>query len=173
MKLNGGGLYNYVFWLISLTILIALAIYDIKYLTLPNRLVYILLGVSVIHIIGSCIFFHEDLNQIIGSIFGFVIGGGVFYILFQLSSGKWIGGGDVKLGAVLGLILGSALNAFMMIFIASLLGTLISLPLLAVKRLGGKSQIPYGPFLIAATIILMLFSTSIVNWLKARGVYLD
>ena len=93
-----------------------------------------------------------------------MVGGGLFYVLFQVSKGKWIGGGDVKLGWVLGLFLATPGRSFLMIFLAATLGSLVSLPLLAGKRLHKNSVLPFGPFLIIAAIIVQLFGHSILHW---------
>jgi prepilin signal peptidase PulO-like enzyme (type II secretory pathway) len=99
-----------------------------------------------------------------------VIGGGIFYILFQVSQGKWIGGGDVKLGALLGLYLGSGVRAILLIFFASVIGSVYSLTLMALGKLDRKAVVPFGPFLIIAVIILTLFGTTIISWLNSRGI---
>lgn len=170
--LVGAGLFLLIVWLFILTILIALAVYDIKYLTLPNRMVYALLAFVSIDAICRGIFVNQGSNYLLNAAVGSIIGGGIFYLIFQLSSGKLIGGGDVKLGAVLGLLLGSGTDALLMIFISSLLGSLVSIPLLLNKKLKRNTLIPYGPFLITATIILFLFSASFKNWLRTKGLYL-
>ncbi len=169
---NSKGVFYFVIWLIILINLIALAVYDIRWLTLPNKIIYLLYGLVLAQILATLIFFNGDLHYVINSAIGFLIGGGVFYILFQVSKGKWIGGGDVKLGAVLGLYLGSALDAVLMIFFASVIGSLLSIPFLATGKLNRKTLIPYGPFLILAAIILRLFGSSISSWLNTKGIYL-
>lgn len=166
------GVFFFVIWLIILINLIALAVYDIKWLTLPNKIIYSLYGLVIAQIVATLIFFKGDMHYLFNSLVGLLIGGGVFYLLFQVSSGKWIGGGDVKLGAVLGLYLGSALDAVLMIFFASIIGSLLSIPFLATGKLNRKTLIPYGPFLILAAIILQLFGTSIRSWLNNKGIYL-
>ncbi|HEY4963382.1 MAG TPA: prepilin peptidase [Candidatus Saccharimonadales bacterium] len=169
LSMTGAGLVNFIFWLIYLVFLIALAVYDIKWFMLPNRMVYPLYALAIVQIVVMIIFFGAGIPYILGHLYGFFVGGGVFYILFQVSSGKWIGGGDVKLGAALGLILGSGLYGGVMIFLSSLLGTLLALPLMATGKLKKNSLIPYGPLLIAATIIIVLFGASIKSWFNARG----
>lgn len=150
-------------WLVFLTGFLALIIYDIKYLILPNKIIFPLIfiaiaGVIVEFIIGS------DTELLVSSLWGCVVGGGLFYVLFQVSKGKWIGGGDVKLGFLLGILVGGPGSAFLMLFIASLLGTVYSLPLIATKKLKAKSRIPFGPFLIVAAIIVQLFGPAIIDW---------
>jgi prepilin signal peptidase PulO-like enzyme (type II secretory pathway) len=74
------------------------------------------------------------------------------------------------LGFGLGLLAGGFTEGFMIIFLASLLGTLVSIPLLIHKG-GLKHRIPFGPLLITATIIVYLFGSALITWYE-RQVYL-
>lgn len=169
-SLIGPHIFILIFWLLILTILIAAALYDYKYMILPNSMLLIALIATFGYAISKFIALHPS-NFILNSLIGFTLGGGIFYIIFQISAGKWIGGGDVKLGAILGLILGSGMNAILMIFISSLLGVITFLPLSIAGKMGIKKLIPYGPFLIAACIILVLTSGNITDWLRQIGAY--
>ncbi len=169
LKFNSEGIVLFVLWLAILVLVISLALYDVRWLKLPNRLVYPLLVAVLLQVLITVIFFNGRSNYLLNSLIGLLIGGGVFYLLFQISGGKWIGGGDVKLGGILGLYLGSPSMAILMIFFASVLGILASIPLLTVGKINRKTLIPYGPFLIVATIILRLFGSSIISWLSSKG----
>jgi prepilin signal peptidase PulO-like enzyme (type II secretory pathway) len=169
-SLIGSGLGLFAIWLFILTILISLAVYDIKYMLLPNKMVIPLVCLVLAFVIYRALVDTPG-NWEINSIFGFLIGGGIFYLIYQISGGKWIGGGDVKLGAILGLLLGSAFNSLLMIFIASLLGSLVGIPLMLTKKQKKPNLIPFGPFLILAAVILMIFSMSIIKWLNTRNIY--
>ncbi len=103
-------------------------------------------------------------RALLETVLAVAVGGGIFYVLFQVSSGKWIGGGDVKLGWLLGLTVATPARSMLFIFIAALLGSLASLPLLATKRLQRNSTIPFGPFLIIGAIIVQLFGHTILLW---------
>ena len=149
-------------WLAILTGLIALAVYDIRWMILPNRIIFPLYILVAVVIYLQTVIMPGN-NYIISSLWGVIIGGGIFYVLFQLSDGKWIGGGDVKLGFLLGAITGGAVPAFMMLFIASLLGSLFSIPIIMKNRLGPKTKIAFGPFLIASSIIVILFGDRIIG----------
>ena len=70
----------------------------------------------------------------------------------------------LKLGFLLGALVGRPDHAFLMLFIASLLGCIYILPSLATKRLKRSSRVPFGPFLILATIIVVLFGNDIITW---------
>jgi prepilin signal peptidase PulO-like enzyme (type II secretory pathway) len=97
-----------------------------------------------------------------------LVGGGIFYLLFQLSAGKWIGGGDVKLGALLGILVGGPVQSLLLIFVASALGSVISVPLLITGKAKRGTKLPFGPFLIVAAIIVRLFGVSLVAWYKRQ-----
>lgn len=159
---EGVGSVQFGIWLMMLTGLVALTVYDLKWMLLPNRIVYPL-GVLALAYALIGIDLGDVPRELTRLILGVGVGGGLFYVLFQLSNGRWIGGGDVKLGVVLGLLLGSPQLAFLMIFLASLLGTLVIVPGLASKRTKVGSKIPFGPFLILAAIMLVLFGSSIID----------
>lgn len=155
-------------WLVLLTGFMALIVYDLRWMLLPNRIIYPLFGVAAIYALITVFKPHENLGQLLDVIYSVLIGGGIFYLLFQLSGGRWIGGGDVKLGFLLGLVVGTPVAAIMMIFFASTLGSIISIPLLLTKGLRKDSHVPFGPFLIIATIIVQLFGAAIYNWYKRK-----
>lgn len=156
-------IWAFILWLVFLTGFMALMVYDIKYLTLPNKIIFPLSFIAASGLITVSII-NQDVDLLKTAGLGLLIGGGFFYVLFQISNGAWIGGGDVKLGFLLGLLVGGPWPALLMLFLASAIGTIYSLPMLAFKRIGPKSRIPFGPFLIISAIIVQLFGISIINW---------
>ncbi|HVI60883.1 MAG TPA: prepilin peptidase [Candidatus Saccharimonadales bacterium] len=154
----------FVIWLLLLTGLMALLVYDLRWLLLPNKLVYPLSGLAALQAAALVVAADDPLMTLLNMVLAVAVGGGLFYVLFQLSGGKWIGGGDVKLGWLLGLIAATPARSLLLIFIAALLGSLVSLPLLAANRLKRSSTIPFGPFLIVAIVIVQLFGADIIQW---------
>jgi leader peptidase (prepilin peptidase)/N-methyltransferase len=77
---------------------------------------------------------------------------------------KWIGFGDITLGLLLGLLVGGPGNALLLIFIASLIGTLVAMPLLLSGRADRTSHLPFGPFLMLAAVVVKLFGASLISW---------
>ncbi|GAC1390678.1 MAG: A24 family peptidase [Candidatus Saccharimonadales bacterium] len=165
---NLEGKYLYIVWIILLIGLIALFVYDLKWMLLPDRIVFPLLMLATIQTLTQFIFFRHSLSIILGAFFGSVALGGLFYLLFQISKGKWIGGGDVKLGLVLGAFSGGFIHSFMILFIASLLGSFISVPLVVIYKNNRHKQIAFGPFLIVGFLIVQLFGTAIISYYKRR-----
>lgn len=160
--LHGMGLFRFVLWLIFLVGFVALAVYDLRWYMLPNKVVFPLIGLAVVWVAGTWAL-GGSWRMVTGSGIGAVIIAGLFFTLHYISKGKWIGFGDVKLGIVLGLLAGSAAQACLLLFFASLLGVLISLPLVATGKATRKSQLPFGPLLLAAMVVVQLFGTDIIN----------
>jgi prepilin signal peptidase PulO-like enzyme (type II secretory pathway) len=151
-------------WLVFLTGFVALAVYDIRWMELPNKIVYPLNILVALQMLVRAASTGDFVSTISGAFFGLAVIGGLFYGLFQFSGGKWIGGGDVKLSFTIGPLVGGSVESLMVIFFASTLGTLVSLPLMARKSLKVSSRIPFGPFLILATMFVYLFGERIIDW---------
>jgi prepilin signal peptidase PulO-like enzyme (type II secretory pathway) len=155
-----------VLWLGFLTLALALLVYDLRWFTLPDRIVVPLGGLAAAQAVIVVLTADHPLTALLNVAPAVIVGGGLFYVLFQVSDGKWIGGGDVKLGVVLGLVAATPAGSFLMIFLASLLGSLTSLPLLATHRLKKGSMIPFGPFLIIGLVIVRLFGADLFDWYR-------
>lgn len=151
-------------WLLILIGLVSLTVYDLRWMLLPNRLIYPISGLAAVFALINVYFANAPVTALINTALAVLVGGGIFYVIFQVSSGKWIGGGDVRLGWMLGLLVATPAKAVLMIFLASVIGSLVSLPLLARGKLKIKASIPFGPFLIAGAIITVLFGADILNW---------
>jgi prepilin signal peptidase PulO-like enzyme (type II secretory pathway) len=161
-RLENADIISFIVWLGILTGLIALAVYDIRWMILPNKIIFPLLVLAIGNVLIQSIL-STDYHMITVAAAGAAVGGGIFYGLFQISGGKWIGGGDVKLGFLLGITVGGPILAFLMLFIASLLGSIFSIPLILKSRLGSRSKIAFGPFLIVSTIITSLWGEKIID----------
>jgi len=92
-----------------------------------------------------------------------IIGGSFFFVQYIISRGKWIGGGDIRLGFLMGVILGWP-YVILAIFLAYIIGSLVAVPLLITKKKGLKSELPLGVFLSTSTIIVLLFGEKILDW---------
>lgn len=168
MSYDNMGVINFASWLIVLTGFMALLVYDLKWLILPNRIVYPLIVLTAVVAGTNILAFDGGVSLLKDTAISLAIASGFFYGLFELSKGKWIGGGDVKLGAVIGLVVAAPIDAFLVLFFASLIGTLAVFPALISKKMKATSRIPFGPYLIVATIIVKLFGASIIAWYKRK-----
>lgn len=154
----------FVLWLGLATGFMALIVYDLRWMLLPNRLMYPVTVLAAAIALISVAIALNPMEALLNVILAVLVGGGIFYALFQVSNGKWIGGGDVKLGALLGLVAATPARSLLMIFLAAFLGSLVSIPLLLTHRMKRTSTVPFGPFLIVAAIIVQLFGHSMLFW---------
>jgi leader peptidase (prepilin peptidase)/N-methyltransferase len=91
-----------------------------------------------------------------------LLGGGLF-LLIAIASNGGMGGGDIKLIAVLGFILGLK-KTVLNILLSFIIGALFSVVLLLLKKKGKKDPIPFGPFINIAFCITIFFGDCIINW---------
>jgi leader peptidase (prepilin peptidase)/N-methyltransferase len=96
-----------------------------------------------------------------------LIGGGIYYAVIQgyarVMGGEGMGGGDVKLAAMLGAFLGWKLYLFAFV-VSSLLGGVVGIALMASGRHGGKHPVPFGPFLATGGVVALLWGERILSW---------
>lgn len=161
------GLIRFVVWLIFLVGFMALTIYDIHWMILPNKLVKPLIGLALLQVVLLFVL-QQDAGLLLGAFWGVICLGGLFYALLCFPGKQLIGGGDVRLGVGLGLIVGGPLPAILLLFLSSVIGTLFSLPLLANSRKALGRKVPYGPFLIVATVIVYIFGAGLISWYKRQ-----
>ncbi len=97
----------------------------------------------------------------LNSFLGFLVGGGLFYLLAILSNGG-MGGGDIKYIAAVGALVGWQ-KVLLIIFIGAFLGSFVGLFQIAVQKKTRKSLIPFGPFLAVATLITLFYGNLLIK----------
>lgn len=168
--LNTDGIFRLVIWLIALVLLTAMFLYDLRWTILPDKLTRALLVLAGIQIIGVAIINGASVGMFLASVASVAIGGGIFHLIYELSKGKYIGGGDVKLGYAYGLLLMDPLMSWMVIAIASFVGSIIALVLILLRRKSLQSKLPFGPMLIFGVFIVVLFGQNI--WASVNSLML-
>lgn len=146
--------------------LVVLTVLDLEHRWLPD--VITLPGVGL-GLLFSLIFPHLAFWQALA---GVLLGGGVFYLLgwgYERLTGKMgMGGGDVKLMALIGAFLGLKSVPFV-ILLSAALGSLVGLAAVLISgnwRQGGwrTAAIPYGPFLAGAALVYLLGHQELLRW---------
>ncbi len=104
---------------------------------------------------------------VINSVVGLIVGGGILWLLAWLSPylfGKeGMGGGDIKLLAMIGAFLGWK-PALLTIMIGSLTGSIIGVGLIALRVIKRDDYIPFGPFLVLGALLSMFFAQPLLDW---------
>lgn len=161
--LDGIELLHFGFWLVFLVAFVALAVYDMRWLLLPDKIVFPLIGLAVLQVGVTNISTGDWRVAGVAAISAGLLSG-LFFVLHQVSNGKWIGFGDVKLAIVLGLLAGTPLKAMLLLLVASAIGTVIALPMVVRGRAGRKTKLPFGPLLLAGTVVVVLWGQGSIDW---------
>lgn len=106
----------------------------------------------------------------INAVLGMAIGGGILWLLAWLSPylfGKeGMGGGDIKLLAMIGAFLGWK-PALLTIMIGSFTGSVVGISLIALRMIKRDDHIPFGPFLVLGALLSMFFAQPLLDWYQA------
>lgn len=155
------------FMLFAICYLTLILWHDYDYMLIPDAVVYPAMLVTLFYQAWKYVespfgiaSFRSPLTSALAAGLGAAL---FFFFLIWVSKGKWIGGGDVKLGFLAGLIVGWPKILFVFFF-TYLFGSVVSLILIAIKKKTWKSQIPFGPFMVAAIFLVIFFSDQIQFW---------
>jgi leader peptidase (prepilin peptidase)/N-methyltransferase len=101
------------------------------------------------------------------ALIGALVGGGVLWLIgeayYRYSGEEGMGGGDVKMLAMIGAFLGWEL-VIVTLMLSSIAGSLVGLLLIVSKRGGLKYALPYGTFLAIAGVLASLYGATLVRW---------
>lgn len=150
------GNLNLIKYLILTPMLLSAFIIDYKLQIIPNRLNMTMFEIGIFLMFLAGIF---NPNIAIDMFFGMLAGAGIFLIITLvggLIAGKEaMGFGDVKLMGALGIYFGLA-NTIAITLMAFLIGAVLSIILLVTKIKKTDEYIPFGPFIVMATFIMMI-----------------
>ncbi|MDF2939101.1 MAG: prepilin signal peptidase PulO-like peptidase, partial [Paenibacillaceae bacterium] len=171
-ELAGGALFMILPYMVSepgelilayplVALLIILTAADLNYRLIPNKIIYpALLFFFVLRLlIHPLPYYSYGLGLLLG-------GGGLLVVswFFALRGKDAMGGGDVKLMALMGLIMGAKL-VFICIFLSALLGSVVgSLLLLGGKLKKEKAYLPFGPFIAAGGLFALFYGDPLISW---------
>lgn len=152
----GGQPVEFVIAAALLSALVAITVIDLRYQIIPDAITLPgLLAGLVASLASARVTWLESAG-------GILLGGGLFVAVIVLSRGG-MGGGDLKLGAMLGAFLGwKAL--LVALFVAVLLGGASAVALLASRKLARKDAIPFGPFLAVGGAVALFWGDALVAW---------
>jgi leader peptidase (prepilin peptidase)/N-methyltransferase len=160
-----------LYYLAIVCFLIIIFVYDLKHYIIPDKILFPAVIIAVLYRLFEILNFNnwgnwglfKNWQLAVGNLEKlanpFIAGAGAaffFLLLVLVSKGKWMGLGDVKLVFLMGLVLGWP-NILAALFLSFLTGAIAGLVLIVLGRKTMKSEIPFGPFLTASTIIILVF----------------
>jgi leader peptidase (prepilin peptidase)/N-methyltransferase len=158
---NSGLSFELFFYFLFLGALLAIIFIDIAHQIIPDK---ITLPGIVIGFAGSFVTTDVTWQQ---SGLGILLGGGILFAIaegyYLLTKRDGMGGGDIKLLAMIGAFLGWQSLLFV-VFASSLSGSLVGIAAMLKQGKGGQTRIPFGPFLALSAMFFLFFQKEIVYW---------
>lgn len=148
-----------IYWLGLFSGSAAIAIYDLKYLLIPDQVLLPLIAAAFLRL------FVSGNWQVLPAAFGSMA---FLWLLLWLTRGRGMGWGDVKLGFLIGLVLGWPLVLVSQL-LAFLTGAAAGVILIVLKRKQFRSKIAFGPFLLLGMLVAKLWGESL--WQKLVSLY--
>jgi leader peptidase (prepilin peptidase)/N-methyltransferase len=102
-------------------------------------------------------------NSLAGAALGFLLFLGIAWAYRRVTGVEGLGGGDIKLAAMLGAFLGVQ-GLFLTVFAASLMGTVVGVTMMLLGRGGRKTALPFGTFLAPAAVAAYFWAGDVIAW---------
>ncbi len=150
-ELNEATAITFVFGLVILTMLIFSGVFDAKYMILPDFSTYLLTSIAMM------LFWQNWITGALSMMF--------LAILHFGTKGKGMGMGDVKLALFMGVLLGFP-KIVIAYYVAFVVGAIVGVGYVLIKKKKTNSKIPFGPFLILGTMVAWWWGDRIVYYLS-------
>jgi leader peptidase (prepilin peptidase)/N-methyltransferase len=141
--------------------LVVITFIDLEHQIIPDEIS--LSGIVIGFVLSFFLQGHSWLN----SLLGILLGGGSLLLVaygYQWLTGKeGMGGGDIKLLAMMGAFLGWKSIPFI-IFASSLIGSVIGITIMLIQKKDSKLAIPFGPYLAFAAVVYIFYGRQIIHW---------
>lgn len=144
--------------LIAIVCLVPISLVDGYAKVIPDK---ISLG-GIVAILLAQIWFGADVFKI-G--LAMAVGAGFFGWQYVLSRGRWIGAGDIGLGALMGAILGWP-HVIVALALAYLGGAIVGVVLVLSKKVSASTSLPFAPFLSVATLVTIFYGAWIISFFQ-------
>lgn len=167
-----GAWLGLLLWVIMLTMFVILFAYDFKWFLLPDVVMWPLIVLAFVYAVASIVGSDTPLLLAGSTVVSVGVLGGLYFLLWAVSKGQWVGFGDVKLGVALGFLLLDWKLALLTLFLANFIGTLIVLPGLITGRIERQTHVPFGPLLIVGFFIALFWGAVITDGYNSGTIWL-
>lgn len=154
--------FQLILWLYFSAVLLALAVYDLRWMILPNKFLLPAIVVAAAYQI-TLAWAGRDVHLLLVAAISALGAGGVFYLLAILGRGKWLGGGDIKLAFLIGLLL-PGLGTLVALMFGFDLAAIVAVGLIIARRKTRRDVMAFGPYLVLGTYLSFWWGGSILNW---------
>lgn len=148
--------------------LVVLAFIDLDHMLLPRKIVYVTLTLVAVALVAGAASGSQWHRLAVAVICGLVPW--LLFFTINFIQPKALGFGDVRLALLIGFGLGwlGAAYAFLGFILASVLGAVVGMTMIAMGKAGRRTPIPFGTFLAAGAVLSALAGSPVVNWYLAQ-----
>ncbi len=150
---------NVIGYFIIVIFLIIIFIYDLKFYLILDKISVPAMAFAIIWNLSK----DFSLSNLVNLLVAGLVAGGFFLLQYVVSKGKWIGGGDIRLGFLMGFVLGWP-NVIVGLMLSYFIGAFFSIFMLFLKKKKWGSKIPFGTFLTIGTFIALFWSKQLIIW---------
>ena len=159
----------------AVALLVVVALIDLEHGLILNKIIYPSLLVLILlspfwtelglsrSFLGSDDLLGTLLNSVLTGLGSFLI-----FLAIAMAYPSGMGGGDVKLGGVIGLLVGYP-GALLALWLAVVTGGIVAIGLVVLRKMGRKDAMPFGPFLAGGAIAALLAGGDITSWYNDLG----
>lgn len=152
-----------LFWLMVGLILLAIFISDYQYYIIPDLFSASLLVITLMYRIALVISGQMQFIDFAWALVAATAAMLFFFFLWFFTKGKGMGFGDVKLVFSLVLLVGASLTP-VLLFVSFLSGAFVGVSLIVMREKKFGQVVPFGPFLIFATVLTLLVGNALLDW---------
>lgn len=158
LQFSGVELGMYALYAAYIFVLVFTFFFDLHYLRVSDEILLPAVLIGLIATIATPLTPH-----IFDALLGGAIAAGFFGLQYLISKGTWIGLGDLRIGAFMGVILGWQ-QTLVALFLSYLIGSIVSIFIAARKKKFVGVKIPFAPLLVTGTLITVFFGEDILRW---------
>lgn len=159
IMVKNGFNFESILYCLATSALIVLSVIDFRTFEIPFGINFFLFLLGLLHMLS-------DLSHWSTYVIGFFSVSGFLAILYVITRGRGIGGGDIKLMAACGLLLGWKL-IILALFAGSILGSIIHITRMKISKI--EHMLAFGPYLSAGIFLAMLYGNEFWNWYLSFG----
>jgi leader peptidase (prepilin peptidase)/N-methyltransferase len=141
--------------------LVVVTFIDIEHQIIPDEIS--LTGIVIGFVLSFFLKGHNWLNSLLGILLG---GGSLLLVAYSyqwLTGKEGMGGGDIKLLAMMGAFLGWKAILFI-IFSGSLVGSIVGVSIMLFQKKDSKLAIPFGPYLAFGAVLYIFYGQTLIRW---------
>lgn len=157
LKFGTSGWLDVVAFGIFGSFLLALFVFDLRWYELPDELTLTGIAVALVINFGRG---YAPIELLAST------GAGALFFAFQyfVSRGRWVGDGDIRLGAMIGAMAGTYLGLGVALMLAYAAGSVFGLAFVVLRRRSLQSQLPFGAFLAPAAVAALIWAGELWQW---------